>query len=694
MNEWQAFAAIRNALRLENLSRDLAAKVTPELALIFKNVREMLRTMPPEQIGREIRYRQLRLQLADMFSTANRTFYNELRAGLDGEVLRQVQWAADWLRSAEGRVEQELLAVVPRDGISVTTTAGMTGSYGGSGLSFTPSASGSFAAGNLQFTRTQLVAITQRTEVLGKSLEEIFMPSDQMSVWIKDNLKLIDRVVKQGFLLGETNEEIAKQLPGVGQVAVTRNRAIARTAVMDMSQRAHEAFWDAQDEGIIQRWVFDATFDFRVCMQCAPWDGKEVTERSRLPQTPIHPNCVLGDTPVAAGGVIAATRAVYSGDIVTVRTESGRQFSVTAQHPVLTDRGWVRANELGNGLNLIAHRERIPSSLDLPDLNNGPTTAAQVFEAFCASPGVTTDAVPPTPMQFHGDGKAIKGDVEVVWSQRPLQLNSSAESFQAFSEFSGIGADAKLFLESGFSPTDLLFIWLNAAANGLVSLADECQALLRGECSLTQAHSFAARVRGHSCLFEPIYDNRPAAAEALGNALDALASLVSRDQIVDVQVEATHELAVYDFTTLSGIYSMDQALGHNCRCRVLPVTATELELRRSGESLTQVGDRSYVEIRKEKPEGSKDVRVYKTKTKVGSKRFYKVSKDIKPEGNRAATMADFLNKASHETRIAVMGKENARRFVEMVTGSSGSRKRLTPDEALREIVRNPYRRRK
>jgi Phage Mu protein F like protein len=421
VNESQALAAIRNALRLENLSRDLAAKVTPELALIFKNVRETLRTMPPEQIGREIRYRQLRLQLADMFSTANRTFYNELRAGLDGEVLRQVQWAADWLRSAEGRVEQELLAVVPRDGISVTTTAGMTGSYGGSGLSFTPSVSGSFAAGNLQFTRTQLVAITQRTQVLGKSLEEIFMPSDQMSVWIKDNLKLIDRVVKQGFLLGETNEEIAKQLPGVGQVAVTRNRAIARTAVMDMSQRAHEAFWDAQDEGIIQRWVFDATFDFRVCMQCAPWDGKEVTERSRLPQPPIHPNC---------------------------------------------------------------------------------------------------------------------------------------------------------------------------------------------------------------------------------------------------------------------------------RCRVLPVTATELELRRSGESLTQVGDRSYVEIRKEKPEGDKDARVYKTKAKVGGKRFYKVSKDIKPEGNRAATMADFLNKASPETRIAVMGKENARRFVEMVTGSSGSRKRLTPDEALREIVRNPYRRRK
>jgi len=403
MDEQQAFAAIRNALRLENLSRDLAAKVTPELAMIFKSIRETLRTMPPGQIEREIRYKQLRLQLADMFSTANRTFYNELRAGLDGEVLRQVQWAHDWLRIAtKDNPEQELIASIPRDGVSLTM----------------PTVSGAAPINTLQITRTQLVAITQKTQVLGKSLEEIFMPSDQMSVWIKDNLKLIDRTVKRGFLLGETNEEIANQLPGMGRLAVTRNRAIARTAVMDMSQRAHEEFWDAQDEGIIQRWVFDSTFDYRVCMQCAPWDGKEVTDRSRLPQTPIHPNC---------------------------------------------------------------------------------------------------------------------------------------------------------------------------------------------------------------------------------------------------------------------------------RCRVLPVTATELELRRSGESLTQTGDRSYVEISKEKPRSG---RTYKQKVKVGGKKYYRTAREMAPKDGRSPSMADFLARANNDTRAAVMGKENARRFAEMIKGTEGSKKVLTPDEALREIVRNPYRRRK
>jgi len=341
-----------------------------------------------------------------MFSTANRTFYNELRAGLDGEVLRQVQWAADWLRIAtKDNPEQEVIASIPRDGVSLTM----------------PTVSGTAPVNTLQITRTQLVAITQKTEVLGKSLEEIFLPSDQMSVWIKDNLKLIDSTVKRGFLLGETNEQIADQLPGVGRVALTRNRAIARTAVMDMSQRAHEEFWDAQDEGIIQRWVFDATFDYRVCLQCAPWDGKEVTERSRLPQTPIHPNC---------------------------------------------------------------------------------------------------------------------------------------------------------------------------------------------------------------------------------------------------------------------------------RCRVLPVTGLELELRKKGRSLSQIGTRRYVEISETKPKESSKVGVYKKKVTVGGKKFYKVSKGLEPEDGKAASMGDFLQRANAETRAAVMGKENARRFGEMIKGTGGSRKVLTADEALREIVRNPYRRRK
>jgi len=300
MIEDQAFAAIRNAIRLENLSRDLASKVTPELAMIFKEVREIVKTMPPGALEREIRYKQLRLQLASMFTGPNVAFYRELKQGLDGEVLRQVQWAEDWLRIATtNNPEQEVIASIPRDGVSLPVVDGIG--------SRPPIAS-------VQFTRTQLVAITEKTEVLGKSLEHLFGPSEGTSVWIRDNIKQIDKAVKQGFLLGETNEEIANRLPGMGQLAVTRNRAIARTAVMDMSQRAHETFWDANNNfdwidpetgetrevRVIKLWEFDATFDYRVCPQCYPYNGKRVKNRSDLPSVPRHPNCRCRILPLTA----------------------------------------------------------------------------------------------------------------------------------------------------------------------------------------------------------------------------------------------------------------------------------------------------------------------------------------------------------------------------------------------------------
>ena len=285
MIEDQAFAAIRNAIRLENLSRDLAAKVTPELAMIFKEVREIVKTMPPGALEREIRYKQLRLQLASMFTGPNAAFYRELKQGLDNEVLRQVQWAEDWLRIAtRNNPEQEVIASIPRDGVSLPVVDGIG--------SRPPIAS-------VQFTRTQLVAITEKTEVLGKRLEQLFGTDEGASVWIRDNIKQIDKTVKQGFLLGETNEEIANRLPGMGQLAVTRNRAIARTAVMDMSQRAHERMWDANSDRI-NLWEFDATFDYRVCPQCYPYDGKRVKERSDLPSVPVHPNCRCRILPLTA----------------------------------------------------------------------------------------------------------------------------------------------------------------------------------------------------------------------------------------------------------------------------------------------------------------------------------------------------------------------------------------------------------
>lgn len=285
MTPEQAFAAIRNAIRLENLSLELARKVLPELALVFKQVRQQIEALPAAAIDRELQYRRYMLQLADMFRGVNDSYYQGLSAGLRAEVERQVHWAESYLRVAGLSPDTVEVAAARPPGLSVP-------------ISLQPSGPVMFPLGP-QFTPTQLAEIASRTEVLGNRLITLFGWGDQVdSPFIKGMIKRVDRAVKTGFLLGQTNDEIARNLNVALNGGVADVKAIARTAVMDMSQRAHEAFWDANDDGTIKLWRWDATFDYRVCLQCAPLDGKEVEDRDDLPHAPIHPNCRCRVLPV------------------------------------------------------------------------------------------------------------------------------------------------------------------------------------------------------------------------------------------------------------------------------------------------------------------------------------------------------------------------------------------------------------
>ena len=255
--EQLAFAAIRNQIRLENLGRDVARRLTPQLREVFKEISRQIASLPEEAILREIRYRQMQLGISSLLRQVNEQAYQEIVAALSVEVQDQVEFAAKTL-------DME----VPAVGISTTPGAPIG-----------------------QITPTQLTAVVQDTKVAGKRLGKLFgMDGSGTSAYIQANVKTIDRVVKTGFLTGQTNQQIAQAMAAATNVATSQTRAIARTAVMDMSQRAHDRFY-AANRSSIALYRFDATFDYRVCPECAPLDGKESTNRSDLPTPPIHPNC-------------------------------------------------------------------------------------------------------------------------------------------------------------------------------------------------------------------------------------------------------------------------------------------------------------------------------------------------------------------------------------------------------------------
>lgn len=323
MNERQAYASIRNAIRLENLSESIAAPVGKQLRVIFDELKQQFRNMPPGNIERELWYRQQRLRILDMVTPLSRSAGADMAAAMDEEVYKQMEYAQDMLDSVD-----ETAILAPQNAVS---------------------ALGSRPTSKVEFTRQQLHTIAEDTTVLGDKLGDLFRPDlddhGRHGKWIEQNIDLIDKKVKTGFLTGQTNEQIAAELPGLGRQAVSRNKAIARTAVMDMSARSQEALWMANSDRI-KGWEYDATLDNRVCDRCAPWDGTTKTVRGQLPSLPLHVNCRCRVLPLTATELALREkegpqrRSVV--ELVDAKTKEGALAKVKVQKNVVGARAYAK----------------------------------------------------------------------------------------------------------------------------------------------------------------------------------------------------------------------------------------------------------------------------------------------------------------------------------------------------------------
>jgi SPP1 gp7 family putative phage head morphogenesis protein len=293
VNEAQSLRTVRNVLRLENLSADIAAPVQRELTRILQEVAAMVEAMDDDPLNatlfRQARWRTYEAQLRAMLQPVNDRFYDELVTNLAAEIPRQVRDAELAMLDAGITPYQTTAEVLP-PGVSVGPTPSTVGPV-------------FQEVGAPALTRTQLYRVAADTEVLNRPLQRLFqsdtarppapLPASQVrgSVFIESQIRQIDAVVKRGFLLGETNQEIAKNLLTDGAARSRREAAtISRTAVMQMSADAHQGFWDA-NSSVIAGWEYDALMDYRTCPVCAPWDGRTAAERKDLPGVPRHPNC-------------------------------------------------------------------------------------------------------------------------------------------------------------------------------------------------------------------------------------------------------------------------------------------------------------------------------------------------------------------------------------------------------------------
>ena len=342
---------------------------------------------------------------------------------------------------------------------------------------------------------------------------------------------------------------------------------------------------------------------------------------------PIHPGCVVGSTPVSnvvstlgnptlgVNVIKAATRRSYTGKLIIITTALGNQVTITPNHPVLTDKGWIPADRVTKGHRLVQSSINQRAISGSPQENQTPALIKDVWRSASVFGFVS---VPLATQDFHGDGS--DGEVNIVYTDgnfssvldRVVIQPSSELSFMSRHgsgiSFPGLGSFAPFFPSSG--PT----------GGGQVSRTSLRSSLFGGHlCSTHQASVRSAAMRDAG-LFERSSDSAtlhtvlrgesqlgkslgvlvgddvvrqlspsssprrfdPAAAEFSGQGLgvyvnlgrsllDRLAGQVSLDCVISVSSTDVTACHVYNLHTDEGWYSAGGLVVSNCDCAIAPI---------------------------------------------------------------------------------------------------------------------------
>ena len=148
--------------------------------------------------------------------------------------------------------------------------------------------------------------------------------------------------------------------------------------------------------------------------KCAPYQGKIFSISGTHPKYPalsstsygepdglLGINCVLEGTLVSGPAERAIYRRKYTGELITIRTSHGHELTVTPNHPILTDKGWVAANLLEVGSNVVSRAILDGEGGIGPNPNHGISAIEDKFNLLFH--GGDVFSLSPSACNFHGD---------------------------------------------------------------------------------------------------------------------------------------------------------------------------------------------------------------------------------------------------------------------------------------------------
>ena len=409
--------------------------------------------------------------------------------------------------------------------------------------------------------------------------EPELLPKLDLAKDVAWNRQKLTSAITQSILQGDSIPHTMERLQNVLGISERSAERVARTAMTCAESRGRQMAFDRADSlGIPLKKKWHAHIDGRTRLAHRQADGQTVGVHDMFvvdghkmtgPGDPTAPgylvwNCFTPENKVIADSeILASYKHEYSGKLVTVHTSAGIDFTCTPNHPILTVNGWVSAERLHKGSDLLITSvidSEIPSGY--PDINHVMPSFEAVHELLCMLSVKRTRCLG---VNFHGDVAASY--VEIVGKEGLLWVDWDSVCSKELAEF---------LLEHPYSFCSALRSFgvglggVVGATSGSLSSERVSLAFLGGHLAHPNAHGLGTSSVRDSSFVKNLVNDLSAMPNLDGELLGGLSGKVGIDNVVSIEVKyGTGQ--VYNLQTKNGYYLVGgnngiTIIAKNCRC--------------------------------------------------------------------------------------------------------------------------------
>ena len=296
--------------------------------------------------------------------------------------------------------------------------------------------------------------------------------------------------------------------------------------------------------------------------------------------------CFPADTTISLETLpVSVTKRWYTGELTEITTSLGHKLTGTPNHPILTDRGWVRLSHLTKG-DHVAH-DGLPvgrEPLSDPDVKNPRPTIGQIFDlAAIGAPGHRRRFVREN---FHGDGQEGEVDIKPINGELRDWLETFVQEPILDQHFVGRDVASLSSLKGSGSP-------LQSASGNVATTSrgprwsQSGNLLIPRLLSEPQRGGSGEATPGNPSPLQVFVEGDRVDAELAGDAHSGFAGNVAFCDVVEVR-RIPFSGHVYNLETESHRYSAEGIVAHNSYTYAASGTFYGTELRRYPEKRKKI----------------------------------------------------------------------------------------------------------